>query len=147
MSHAKETLQQIRRLDNLIACQLSEAARIEEMLTKITPVLTDDVSFGGGNHDRIGNGVARLVDLREKINRSIDEYADTKAEIMKAMRRMQNPDYVNVLYLRYFLYKTWEEIAAEMTYSYRGICYMHGRALQEFEKVMNVKEKKKNEAD
>lgn len=136
LNSAKETLQQIKRLDNLIECQTAEIERIMELITRVTPVMKEDGSSGGGFADKIGNGVAKIVDLRNDINKSIDEYADAKASMLKVLKRMKNPEYQRVLYLRYFHYKTWEEIAADMKYSYRGICYLHGRALLEFEKEM-----------
>jgi DNA-directed RNA polymerase specialized sigma subunit len=43
---------------------------------------------------------------------------------------------VKVLHKRYFEYKPWEQIACEMGYSYRNVCYIHGKALQAFEALM-----------
>ena len=37
----------------------------------------------------------------------------------------------DLLYKRYVLYKTWEEIAVDMNYSIRKIYYLHGEALSQ----------------
>lgn len=137
---AKEYLQQVQMLDNLIECQLEELERLKQMLTRVSPVLDREVGTGGGYNDKIASGVAKIVDMQESINRNVDAYAERKDEAMRLLQKMHHPEYVKVLHKRYFLRKTWEEIAAEMQYSYRGACYVHGRALQEFEGVMKTEE-------
>lgn len=136
LNSAKEFLQQIKRLDTLITCQQDEIDSLMAMLTRVTPVMKDDGSSGGGFSDKMAGGVAKIVDLRREIDRNIDQFADAKAALLGTLNAMKQADHVRVLYLRYFKYMTWEEIAEEMKYSYRGVCYLHGRALVEFEREL-----------
>ena len=55
---AKEYLSQVRFLDERITCKLADAARLQDMATRITPVLREDgVSGGGGAPDRLADAV------------------------------------------------------------------------------------------
>lgn len=77
-----------------------------------------------------------MLDEREKeLGRKLVEYVDYKRIILNAFDEMTNSSYVDILYKRYFLYERWEQIAIEMKYSYQGVLKVHGRALQEFERV------------
>lgn len=49
--------------------------------------------------------------------------------------------------MRYFQYLTWDAIADAMTYTTRSVLYMHGRALLDFEKLMNGNERKDEACD
>ena len=135
--NAKECLNSIREYDVMIDSKLAEVDALYTMITRITPVLkTDMVASGGADQDKIGNALAKIIDLKDEINRDIDHFVDKKREVIALLMQIGNPLYYQVLHKRYFLYQTFEQIALEMDYSYRGICYLHGRALQAFERLM-----------
>ena len=137
MSEAKEYLRKIRWYDVLIDSKLEELTMLECMATKITPTMNDIGGSGGGVKDKIGDAAARIVDLRDAINKDIDTFVDLKREASDLLKRVKNPDCYKALHKRYFGYKTFEQIAAETGYSYRSVLYIHGRALQAFQKVMD----------
>lgn len=137
MSEAKEYLRRIRWYDVLIDSKLEELTMLECMATKITPTMNDIGGSGGGVKDKIGDAAARIVDLRSAINKDIDDFVDLKREASDLMKRVKNPEYYKVLHKRYFGYKTFEQIAAETGYSYRNVLYIHGRALQSFQRVLD----------
>ena len=56
--------------------------------------------------------------------------ANTESEIQS----LDSPVYIDILYKRYVEYKTLEEIAVEMSYSYRQVLRLHGLALQDFKR-------------
>jgi hypothetical protein len=53
---------------------------------------------------------------------------------------VEHPDQKNVLVKRYINYEKWEAIALEMGYTYRNVCYIHGRALQAVERLLENRE-------
>lgn len=141
MRNAKEYLSQIRRYDTMIDSMLDEVDSLYAMVTRITPVLKDDVVSGSGQQDKMGNAIAKIVDLKERINRDIDNLVDMKQEASTLLAKVSNPDHFKVLHKRYILYETFEQIALDMNYSYRWICKLHGRALQAFGKILQEEEK------
>lgn len=143
---AKEYLQQVRILDERINCKLADVARLQDMATRITPVLREDgVSGGGGAPDRLADAVARIVDLKAEINRDIDRLVDKKRDIAAKLGKLTDRRYYAVLFRRYILFETFEQIACEMNCSWRNACYLHGQALDVFQQVMDKEDKGNDE--
>lgn len=135
-SDAKAYLLQVKLYDEHINNKLEELQRLKDLSLKITSSLRPDVVSASGNHDKIGDVVAKIVDLEEDINQAVDRYVDKKREIGKLLEKIQDPDQLEVLYKRYFHHENWEQIACEMGYTFRNVCYIHGRALQAVAELM-----------
>lgn len=84
--------------------------------------------------DRVSEDVARIMDLKEEINRDIGELLILKNKIINEIQSLDSHVYIDILYKRYVEYKTLEEIAVEMSYSYDHIRRMHGYALEYFKR-------------
>lgn len=132
---AKSMLRKIKLYDACINSKMEELARLKDMVTHITTAFGSEPVVGCGNGDKIGNTVAKIVDLQNEINQEIDNFVDLKRQVNKILGFMENPDHVQVLHKRYFNYEKWEQIACEMGYTYQWVCKIHGRALQAFEKT------------
>lgn len=136
---AKEYLSQVRFLDERITCKLADAARLQDMATRITPILREDgVSGGGGAPDRLADAVARIIDLKAEINRDIDRLVDKKRDIAAKLGKLTDRRHYAVLFRRYMLFETFEKISCEMNYSWRHVCSLHGQALEAFQKVLDA---------
>ena len=132
----KEYLQQIRKCDNQINNKLAERTQLREMATSITSTLKDDVvQSGGGGKSRVAEAVDKIIDLEREIDADIDKLVELKREIMSVIDQIDSP-HRDILYKRYFQYKTWEQISVEMDYSYRHVTRMHGQALLELKRVL-----------
>ena len=62
----KEYLQSIRKKDYEILALEEAVLRQETLLTRVTPILSD-MPRGGSDGDKMANGIARLVELKNKI--------------------------------------------------------------------------------
>ncbi len=140
ISAVKAYLQKIRLYDTHINNKVAEMSRLKNMVLNITPTLKDDVVSGSGSKDKLGDTVAKIVDLQDEINKAIDEFVDRKNEVCALIDSLQNPDHVALLHKRYVEYLTWEQIACDMHISYRHATRMHGRALQAIERIMTEKD-------
>lgn len=130
MCDAKTLLQQVKLYDAHINNKLEEAARIRALATKITSTLKPDVVSGSGEQDKIGDAIARIIDLEREANAIIDAYVNLKKYVDEIIEKVPDPEEYNVLKKRYFLYERWEQIALEMNMSHRNVTRLHGRALQ-----------------
>ncbi len=137
---AKAYLQKIRLYDVQINSKIEELEKLRSMTTKITPTLSGDVVSGSRSQDKLGDAVARIVDLEAEIDRRIDTLCDLKRNAMELLDKLQNPNHYEILHKRYFQFKSLEQISVDMGYSYRNICYIHGKALQAMTVVMNETE-------
>lgn len=126
---AKKYLMQVERYENLITTKLEEMDRLRALITKITSSWKDDVVSSSGNQDKLGNAIAKIVDLQSEINDTIDEFVDRKREVSSVIEKVENPNQLAVLTKKYLLFETLEQIAVEMNMTYRNVCYIHGEAL------------------
>lgn len=136
MCDAKTFLQQVKLYDTHINTKIEEMDNLKALATKITATLKQDVVSGGGNQDKIGDAVAKIVDLEREINAIIDAYIKLKRQVNDVVDKVTDPDQAAVLYKRYFLYERWEQIALEMNMTYRNVCYIHGKALQTVNRLL-----------
>lgn len=140
---AKEYLQQIRKANVMINYKQKQLDELRNLTTSITANMTPDKVQSSGSQDKIGDTVAKIIDLQNAINDDIDRLVDLKREIMKVVDQL-DPEHMHLVYKRYFEFKTWEQIAAEMGYSYQWVCGivkgkpgLHIQALNKVQKIMN----------
>ena len=146
MSEAKEYLEKIKWYDVLIDSKLEELATLNSIVKRITPVMnTTGGGSGTGNQDKLGDTIAKIVDLQEEINRDVDIFVDMKREAGKLLKKVKKPEHYKVLHKRYILGESLERITVEMGYTHRGMCYLHGRALQAFGKVLEEHKREREE--
>ena len=126
----QEYLLQVKLYDAHINNKLEELARLKALATKITSAWRQEAVSGGGSGDRLGDTVVRIADMQNEINTAINAYIDKKKEVKRIIEQVRNPDQLSVLLKCYILHETLEQVACDMGYSYRNVCYIHGRALQ-----------------
>lgn len=133
-------------MDAVIDAKLAERDALYDMLTHITPTLKQDVvSSGGFQQDKMGNAIAKIADLGNELDNVIDKFVDKKREASALLERLDNPLYYQVLHKRYVLFHSFEKIAGDLNYTYRNIRYLHGRALQAFDEILNGKKARMDE--
>ena len=130
----KTYLQQISRLDRMINNKLSEISQLRELAMSVSAVKNEERVQNTPNFDKIGTAYCKIEEMEEKLDKLIDEYVDKKNLIISQIDGIENETYHEILFARYIERKTFEKIADEMTYSFRNVTRLHGRALQEFEK-------------
>lgn len=126
---AKAYLMQVERYDNMIGLKIEEMDRLRALTTKITASWKQDVVSASGSQDKLGDAIAKIVDLQTEINDAIDTYVDRKREVSSIIEKIENQNQFAVLSKKYLLYESLEQIAVEMHMSYRNVCYIHGEAL------------------
>ena len=130
----KQYLNQISRLDRMIQNKLAEISQLRELAMSVSAVKNEERVQTTPNFDKIGTAYCKIEEMEEKLDKLIDEYVDKKNLIISQIDGIENETYYEILFARYIEKKTFEKIADEMTYSFRNVTRLHGRALQEFEK-------------
>ena len=130
----KQYLQQISRLDRMIQNKLAEISQLRELAMSVSAVKNEERVQNTPNFDKIGTAYCKIEEMEEKLDKLIDEYVDKKNLIISQIDKIDNEAYYEILFARYIEKKTFEKIADEMTYSFRQIIRLNGRALKEFEK-------------
>jgi len=136
---AKQYLQQVSRLDKMINNKLSEIYQLRNMATSITVANEGDRVQTSGSKDRMGDAVAKIVDLEDEAHDLIVQYTEMYKRIVSQIEAVQKEKYYMVLHMRYIECKTFEQISVEIGYSYRQTTRLHGEALTEFERLHGKK--------
>jgi hypothetical protein len=136
---AKAYLQRLAQCDARINAMQDKIDDLYDQATRITPTLKQDVVSGGGNHDKVGDAAAKIVDLRNEINRQIDYYVDLQEEANGLLNKLTNNVHYTILYRRYMMDDSWATIAAEISKSERQAQNLHGNALVAFADLLMEK--------
>ena len=131
----KEYLNQIERLDKMITNKLSEIYQLKIMACSITVYGDSERVQTSGNHDKLGSTIAKIVDLERETDELVDSLVDKRKEILRQIDNMKNIDNYDVLHKHYVERRTFQDIADSENWSIRQVFNIHGRALQEFEKM------------
>lgn len=131
----KTYLQQISRLDRMINNKLSEIQQFRELARSVSAVKNEERVKTSPDFDKMGSTYCNIEKMEKELDDLIDTYVDKKNLIVSQIDGIDNETYYHILFARYVEKKTFEKIADEMTYSWRQTIRIHGRALQEFEKL------------
>lgn len=129
----KDYLNQINRLNRMINNKISEISQLRELAYSVSSIKNEEKVQTSLKPDSIGCTIAKLEEMEKDIDRTIDEYRDKKCKIISQIDGMEDENYYNILFSRYIEKKSFELIATEMSFSYRNITRLHGKALKAFE--------------
>jgi len=129
---AKAYLQRLAQCDARINAMQDKIDDLWDQATRITPTLKQDIVSGGGNHDKVGDAVAKIADLRNEINRQIDFYVDLQEEANALLNKLTDNVHYTILYRRYMLGDSFAVISAEIDKGERQTYSLHGDALVAF---------------
>ena len=138
----KQYLGQISRLDRMIKNKMTELSQYRDLIYGLSAVVNEERVQKSPDFDKMTGKVAKVLKIESKIDELIDEYVDKKNLIISQIDSIENETYYEILFARYIEKKTFEKIADEMMYSWRQIIRLHGKALQEFEKIYGKTYKK-----
>ena len=130
----KQYLSQISRLDRMIKNKMAELSQYKDLAYGLSAINNEERVQSTPDFDKMSGKIAKILEMESKIDSLIDEYVDKKNLIVSQIDSIENETYYEILFGRYIAKKTFEKIADEMSYSWRQIIRLHGRALQEFEK-------------
>ncbi|MEA5048175.1 MAG: DUF1492 domain-containing protein [Eubacteriales bacterium] len=128
--NAKEYLSQAYRIDQRINSKLEQVMSLRDLLGKANVTLTGMPKSPTPNPHSMEDIIVKMVDMESEINDDIDTLVDLKAEIMRCIKHVDNPEYQTLLELRYLCFKRWEKIAVEMGYDLRYVYKLHDQALE-----------------
>ncbi len=128
---AKEFLSQAYRLDERINCKIQEVESLNSLAHKCTSTLSGMPKSPSGSTSRMEDVIVKIIDLQTEINSDIDRLVDLKAEIVKAIKAVENTEYQTILEKRYLCFQTWEQIAVDMGFNVRHVYRLRDEALEE----------------
>ena len=134
---AKEYLNHAINLDKEIDAKIESLQALRELATKCTTTYSDMPHSPSRNVHKREEVICKIIDLDNLITEKIDELVDFKKDVYSVINRLPDRDYRTILEKRYIHGKEWQIIADEMHYTERWITKLHGRALQELDRMLD----------
>lgn len=137
---AKEYLQQVGRLDEKIRQLEREIEALRAAEASLRSPWPDGLPRGTGIGDPVGREAARVADkirgLEERVMRKRGELFAKRLEVIETLGEMKDPTLNRLLWAKYVDGQTWEQIAVDLSYTYRHIINLHGKALEAMEEIL-----------
>lgn len=131
---AREYLSEVQRLQAIIEQKQERIKEIRESVSTVRAVRFDLEKVQGGGHiDRIGEAVAKIVDLETEVENDMMNLLYRQHEIVNQIQKVDNPLYMRLLFKRYYEGKDFKTIAKETRLTYDYIKCLHKPALKAFE--------------
>ncbi len=131
----KEYLRRVRDAERELRAVEREYQRARDDITNLKAMEYDGDKVTGGKIGDLSDAIVTLEKYAERVNARWDELIAFREEAKKQLEQIKDWRYRAVLEQRYLLGESWEQIAVGMGYNYRWILRLHGKALQEFQKL------------
>lgn len=137
---AKEYLQQIKKKNDAINRKLE---RIEELRSTISstsaPAMSADKVQTSISGDKVGDMIAKIIDLEAEVNADIDSFVNFKEEVQKIINSCCNSKECKIIKLHYFDYISIHLISVKyMKTNIRWIQRIHKSALSKIQEYLNI---------
>ncbi len=137
-----EWLERIELYDDLIKSKQLEYDEALELAANTTSKAPDGMPFSNSGQvsDKVGNGAVDLATLAQEKLILIDKYTKAKEEAIGILEQLPANEY-KVLYRKYILYMTWENVARDINYSYSQVRRIKLMAYEHLAELLRAKEK------
>ena len=122
---AKEFLKRIRKIDILIDNKQREIDKLKRLYL---------VNKACGNTE-----ANELEEYECQLTNQIFYLLETKREVQNIIDQLQDAELIDILYKRYFDYKSWETIASDLFVTFQWVHKLHARALNEVQRLLDLK--------
>lgn len=126
----KKKLRSAFAIQKQIEAEYVELQNLRDNASRITPAYSL-APGGSGTGQRIENAMAKIVDAENIIQSEMEILMVALGEIRQLISLVDDQVLRLILHKRYLCYQKWEQIAADLNYSWQWVHKMHGRALNE----------------
>ena len=128
--NAKDFLMRGINLERRVETIKEQIEHYKALVNDCSVTYSDSPKSTASNY-KLEDCTQKIMDLQEELCSAMADLVDVTCEIGKAIQKLDNYDYQDLLVNRYVLGKTWEKIAEDMNYGIRNVHRLHGEALRE----------------
>ena len=135
--NAREFLEQLKKLDRLIANKLIEKEQWRSIATGTTAHSDGERVQSSGSQQKMADAVVRYINIEQEIDAVIDQLVDTKKDVISVIEQLK-PDEYDVLHKRYVQYMELYEVAEQYEdKSYSWVTTTHGRGIKHVQDILD----------
>lgn len=132
---AKEFLSQIKKWDVMIDNKLKEVEQWKAIATRTTAQMGSERVQSSGSQQKMADAVGTYIDIQKEILKNVDRLRKSRKEVIDVIERLNATEY-DVLHKRYVQGFTYKEIGTSCGKTEGWATTIHGRALQNVEKIL-----------
>lgn len=134
---AKEYLNRVRKQNYVVRQAEKELTTVKsDILSLKAASLSEKVS--GTKESDLADKYIKLEKYFDRVIAEWDKLIDMRIEAKAMIAMLPDATQQAVLYARYINCEEWERIAVDMEFSLRNMFYVHGKALQSFERLHRI---------
>ena len=88
----------------------------------------------------MADAVCKIIDLQNEIAADMDRLVQIKKDIVDVIGKVDDVKFRILLEKRYLCDETWEEITVSLYHNRRWVFRLHGKALDEVQKILDSAE-------
>ena len=138
---AKEYLRSLKRLDVKIKHLRWELAELENKAIGISSVdySGDNVQSSRSGDPAFVKMMPKIKAVKDELEKAIEDFVEKRHEMILMIDSLSNTNHIQVLFKRYVEFKKFDDIATEMSYEVQSVKNLHWKAIQEFERLLEVR--------
>lgn len=134
---AKEYLMRYKEANDSKNDIQEELEKLRDEITQVTAIKSDCEKIkSSGSQDPLGDAIVKMITLEQELYDKIAVRDEIQREIEYTISQVDDSDLRRILTKKYILGDRFENIAAEMKKSWRHTLRLHGKALQEVQKII-----------
>lgn len=123
-------LKQAFYIEKKVNALIELKSKNQSLACKCTASYQKDNVQNKSDENNIEKVIHKIIDIDYQITSEIDKLVDIKADILKSIKQLNNPDYESVLINRYLNFYTIEKTAEIMHYSITAVNRKHNAAIK-----------------
>lgn len=125
----KEKLKGAMYAQRTLEGELDKLQELRNLAQKVTPAYSQSPGGGSGNAQKLENSIAKIIEQEKIIAECCNELCAQLAEVRALVALLPMESMRLVMQRRYLNYQKWEQIAAELHYSWQNVHRLHSKAL------------------
>ena len=125
----KEQLKGAMYAQRTLEGELDKLQELRNLAQKVTPAYSQSPGGGSGNAQKLEISVAKIIEQEKIIAECCNELCAQLAEVRALVALLPMGPMRLVMQRRYLNYQKWEQIAAELHYSWQNVHRLHSKAL------------------
>ena len=117
-------------MDSRVQAKYEQVEGLRSLLAKVTSTIKPDSVQSTKSHDKLTDTISDIIERERAMNEEIDELLKVKKQAKALIDAVEDDTLHHLLELRYLNFKSWEECAVEMHFTYRHIHRLHSQALR-----------------
>ena len=133
----KEKLKGAMYAQRTLEGELDKLQELRNLAQKVTPAYSQSPGGGSGNAQKLENSIVKIIEQEKIITECCNELCAQLAEVRDLVALLPMGPMRLVMQRRYLNYQKWEQIAAELHYSWQNVHRLHSKALDYILHEMN----------